>query len=137
VAQLNSYNYYNDPYYYTASNYRYSYGGRDYTTNQYGASLLRQAVDYGYQQGYEAGIADRDDRWNYSYRDSFAYQDANYGYNGQYVNQSEYNYYFRQGFQRGYEDSYYGRNQYGAYQNGRASILGNVLSAILNLVETN
>ena len=59
--------YYNDPYYYTASNYRYRYGGTWYNTNQYGANLLRQAVRDGYQEGYYAGRADRMDRWRFDY----------------------------------------------------------------------
>jgi hypothetical protein len=49
------------------------------------------------------------------------------------VDLSEYQYYFRQGFDRGYEDSYYSRSQYGRYSNGTASILGTILEQILNL----
>ena len=55
------------------------------------------------------------------------------GYEGYYVNQDEYTYYFREGFRRGYEDGYYGRYQYGRYVDGRYSILGAVLGSILNL----
>ena len=55
--------YYNDPYYYTAYNYRYSYGGNWYNTNRYGADLLRQAVRDGYQEGFRAGRADSMDGW--------------------------------------------------------------------------
>ena len=95
--------YNNDPYFYTGWNYRYQRGGQYYETNQYGANMLREAVNYGYEQGFRAGQADRQDRWHPDYQNSFAYQDANYGYGGYYVPQDEYNYYFRQGFQRGYE----------------------------------
>jgi hypothetical protein len=49
------------------------------------------------------------------------------------VDLDEYQYYFRQGFSRGYEDGYYSRNQYGRYSNGTGSILGTILQAILNL----
>ena len=52
----------NDPYFYTDSNYRYYRDGRYYETNQYGANLLREAVNYGYEQGFQAGRADRQDR---------------------------------------------------------------------------
>ena len=48
----------------------------------------------------------------FDYRNNWAYRDANYGYTGMYVDQPQYNYYFRQGFQRGYEDGYYSRSQY-------------------------
>jgi hypothetical protein len=125
--------YNSDPYFYTAPNYRYNRGGRYYETNQYGASSLRQAVNYGYQEGFGAGQADRQDGWRADYQDSYAYQDANYGYDGYYVAQDDYNYYFREGFRRGYEDGYYGRHQYGSYSGGKYAILGGLLGTILNL----
>lgn len=125
--------YNNDPYFYTASSYRYNRGGRYYQTNQYGANILRQALNYGYQEGMRAGRADSQDGWRYSYRDSYIYQDANYGYSGYYVQQDDYNYYFRQGFQRGYEDGYYVRRKYGRSYNGSDSLLSAVLVSVLGL----
>jgi hypothetical protein len=50
------------------------------------------------------------------------------------VGLDEYSYYFRQGFQRGYEDGYYGREQYGTYSNGKYSILGSVIGSILDFI---
>jgi hypothetical protein len=91
-------------------------------------------VNYGYQEGYNAGVADRQDRAPYNYKDSYAYRDVNYGYNGMYVEQGDYNHYFREGFRRGYEDGFYSRTTYGTYQNGSASILGNLVSGILGLI---
>jgi hypothetical protein len=129
------YNYNNDPYFYTAPSYRYYRGGNYYQVNQYAANLLRQAVNNGYQEGYRAGLADRQDRWRFGYQDTWAYQDANFGYTGYYVDQSEYNHYFREGFERGYQDGYYGRNQYGSFSNGTGAILGAVLLGILGLQE--
>lgn len=123
----------NDPYFYTGWNYRYYRGGRYYETNRYGANMLRQAVNYGYQEGFRAGLADRQDHWRYGYEDNYAYQDANYGYDGYYVSPEEYNYYFREGFRRGYDDGYYGRYQYGRYTNGKYSILGSILGSILDM----
>jgi exonuclease VII large subunit len=128
-----SYNYSNDPYFYTPPSYRYSREGSYYETNQYGAKSLRQAVNYGYQEGFRAGQADREDRWASNYRDSYAYQDANYGYDGYYVERDDYNYYFREGFRRGYQDGYDSSHQYGSNFNGQRSILGDVLASILNL----
>ena len=125
--------YFRDPYVTAPYSYGYIVSGNQMYTNQYGADVLKQAVDYGYQQGYGAGQADRQDGWAANYRNSYAYSDANYGYAGSYVNQSDYNYYFRQGFQRGYDDGYYSRSQYGRSLNGSNSILGTVLSAILGL----
>ena len=49
------------------------------------------------------------------------------------VDLSEYNYYFREGFRRGYEDGYFSRSQYGRYSNGSFGILGAILEQILNL----
>ena len=128
-----SHDYNNDPYYYTAASYRYSRGGSYYETNEYGANMLRQAINNGYSEGYFAGQADREDRWASDYRSSYAYQDANFGYDGYYGNQADYNYYFREGFNRGYHDGYYSRTQYGQYSNGSRSILGVFLSQILSL----
>ena len=102
--------YANDPYFQTGWNYRYFRNGRYYQTNRYGANLLREAMHHGYEQGFLAGEADRQDRWRFDYQGSYAYQDANYGYGGYYVSQSEYNHYFREGFRRGYE----GRRSFGA-----------------------
>jgi hypothetical protein len=83
------------------------------------ASVIGVIVYYGYEQGFRSGQADRQDRWQSGYQDSYAYQDANYGYGRYYVDQSDYNYYFREGFRRGYEDGYDSRHQYGRYSNGK------------------
>lgn len=131
--QNNRHDYNNDPYFYTPANYRYNRGGRYYETNQYGANMLREAINNGYQQGFLAGDADRQDHWRSDYQDSYAYQDANYGYDGYDVSQDDYNYYFREGFQRGYEDGYDGRYRYGSYSGGRRAILAGILGSILTL----
>lgn len=131
---VRNYNYYNDPYYYTPASYRYSYDGRWYETNRFGSDLMRQAVNYGYREGLNAGRADREDGWRSDYHNSYAYEDANYGYNGYYIAQDQYNYYFRQGFQRGYEDGYNSRYQYGRRDNdGNYAIAAGILGVILGL----
>jgi len=121
---------YYDNYY---NNYSYYRGGEYYYTSQYGAQMLQNAVNNGYREGFYAGQADRRDGWQFDYENSFGYQDAALGYNAYYVSYDEYNYYFREGFQRGYEDGYYGRYQYGQYNNGKYAILGSVLGSILQL----
>jgi hypothetical protein len=128
-----SYDYNSDPYFGTPWSYRYTFAGRYVETNRYGADVLRQSVRYGYQEGFYAGDADRRDHWRNNYRDSFAYRDANYGYAGRYVNQREYNYYFREGFRRGYEDGYYRRTHYGHRVNGSVTILSVEIPRILRL----
>ncbi|MGH9949832.1 MAG: hypothetical protein ACRD6X_21910, partial [Pyrinomonadaceae bacterium] len=67
-------------------------------------------------------------------QNSYGYQDASYGYDNYYVEPDEYSYYFRQGFERGYEDGYYGRNQYGRYSGGKYSLLGTVIGTIIDIV---
>ena len=116
-----------------APNWRYLRGDRYYETNQYGAAVLRQAVNFGYAEGFQAGQADREDGWRSSYRDVYAYQDATFGYTGYYVDPDEYRYYFRAGFRRGYKDGYHSRFQYGSYVGGKYAILAAVLAQILNL----
>ena len=69
-----------DPYFSAPAAYRYSRGDREYETNQYGVNMLKQGVNYGYDQGYRTGEADRMDRAPSNFEGSFAYQDANYGY---------------------------------------------------------
>ena len=120
-----------DPYITTPHIYRYNVDGAYRQTNEYGATVLRQAVNNGYQQGYRTGQADRADRWAPNYQNSPAYRDASYGFSGNYVDLSDYRYYFREGFVRGYNDGYDAQLRYGSYSNGSTSILGSVLSSIL------
>jgi len=115
------------------NNYRYYRGGNYYYTSQYGAQMLRDALNNGYEQGFRAGQADREDGWGYDYNDSYGYQDASFGYDNYYVGMDEYSYYFREGFQRGYDDGYYGRYQYGSYYGGKYQILGAIIQTVLGL----
>jgi outer membrane biosynthesis protein TonB len=123
-----------DPYFFSPPIYRYSRGGRYYEANQYAADFLRQAVNFGYQQGFMAGDADRMDNWRPDYQASYAYQDANYGYNGYYIERDDYNFYFREGFRRGYEDGYGNRHVYGRYEGGSHIMLELNLGQILGFV---
>jgi hypothetical protein len=122
------------------SRYRVYRNGSYYNTDQRGADLLRQAVNAGYQRGFEAGRGDRNSRRRGSYSNSSIYRSGTYGYQS-HVSQSQYQYYFRQGFQRGYQDGvnsrydddYQGQYQYGYNDGGQVSILGTILSQILNI----
>lgn len=93
--------------------------------------MLRRALNDGYDQGYRAGQSDRYDGWGYDPYGNFGYSDASYGYDSYYVSYSEYQYYFREGFRRGYEDGYYGRYNYGAYNSGRYNLLSGILGGLL------
>jgi len=119
--------------------YRVNRNGRYYNTDQRGADLLRQAVNSGYQQGFQAA---RNNGRRGVYSRSNVYQNGTYGYQS-YVDRGQYQYYFRQGFQRGYQDGsnrqyqdgYEGNYQYGygSSNGGTLSILSSILGSILNI----
>jgi hypothetical protein len=123
-----------------AGRYRINRNGRWYNTDNQGADLLKQAVNEGYRQGFAAGRADRNTRRRGTWSNNNVYRTGSYGYrNG--VAQSQYQYYFRQGFQRGYQDGsnnqyrdyYYGDYQYGTNNGGSLNVLGTILNQILNI----
>ena len=115
-----------------ANRYRVYRSGRYYNTDSRGAELLRQAVNAGYQQGFQEGRNDRSSRRRSSWNNSNIYRTGTYGYQS-YVDRSQYQYYFQQGFQRGYQDGYNSRYQYGTNNGGGVNILGSILSSILNI----
>ena len=120
--------------------YRVNRDGRWYNTDNRGADLLRQAVNEGYRQGFNAGRSDYSSNRNSSWSNSNVYRTGTYGY-AVGVDRTQYQYYFRQGFQRGYQDGsnsryqdgYNGDFQYGTYNNGTPSILGTILNQLLNI----
>lgn len=116
------------------SGYRYRVynNGTYYSTDSRGAELLRQAVRNGYAQGYREGQAAKRNGRRYDYYGNSIYSSGSYGYRS-YVARNQYQYYFQQGFQRGYEDGFYSRNQYGSRAGNGFTILGDVLNNILNL----
>lgn len=115
--------------------YRINRGGNYYEVNQPGYNMLREAVNRGYQQGYNAGQRDqrsrRGDSW---YRNDNVYRSGTYGYRTG-VDRSQYQYYFQQGFERGYRDGYNNSYSYGTRSNAGLSVLGTVLNQILQVVD--
>jgi hypothetical protein len=75
-----------------------------------------------------------------SWSTSNVYRSGNMGYQNN-VDRGQYQYYFQQGFQRGYQDGsnrQYQNNrdgsfQYGSYENGQPSILSAILNQVLNI----
>lgn len=120
--------------------YRIYRNGSYYNTTGRGVELLRQAVNAGYAQGFEAGRSDRNNRGRGDWSNSSAYRLGTSGYDT-YVDRNQYQYYFRQGFQRGYQDGsdrqfqidHDGDYQYGTRQGGSMSILSSILGSILNV----
>ena len=116
----------------TEARWRVRRSGRYYNVNQSQADILRQAVNAGYQQGYQAGRENRQNRRRSNYRTMSVYREGSYGYRSS-VDRNLYSYYFQQGFQRGYQDGYSSRFRYGREENGSVNILGNIVNSLLNL----
>lgn len=114
--------------------YRVQRDGQYYRVDSRGAELLRQAVNRGYNQGYRAGMNERRNGRRYSPHNNVMYRNGNFGY-ATYVDRSQYQYYFREGFERGYEDGFYTRTQYGQRVGTEYNILGGVLNTILNFAD--
>jgi len=112
--------------------YRVRHG--NYRTDQQGVNILQQAVNSGYQQGFQAGQEARGDRGlrnrrtnnSNNWRNNNVYRSGDMGYDN-HVDRRQYQYYFQQGFQRGYDDGYNSRNRYGSNN----TVLGTFLTQIL------
>lgn len=114
--------------------YRVYRDGRYYETDYRGAELLRQAVNRGYQQGYNAGLNDRRYGRDSYYYDSSVYRNGTYGYQS-YVARDQYQYYFQEGFERGYQDGYNSTTRYGYRSGNTFNILSGVLNTILQIAD--
>jgi hypothetical protein len=110
--------------------YRVNRNGAFYQTDERGVEMLKQAVNSGYQEGYRSGRNDRNNRRASGYNNSAIYRKGNYGYRN-YVDAGQYQYYFKQGFERGYTDGFNSRYENGRNENGAINILGNILENIL------
>ena len=115
-----------------AKQYRLYRGSNYYSVDQRGYDLIRQAVNRGYQIGYREGANSRRYRRDSYYNNNSYYGSGTYGYPG-YVDRNQYQYYFREGFERGYRDGYNSQSQYGYYSGGKWNILANILGGILNM----
>jgi flagellar biosynthesis/type III secretory pathway protein FliH len=105
--------------------------GSAYNTDRRGADMLRQAVQEGYRQGFQAGMADRRSRRTMNWGGSSLYRSGSYGWNS-HVDRGQYQYYFQQGFQRGYQDGFNNRNQFGS-NSGGLNIFGAILNQLLDI----
>jgi len=112
--------------------YRIYRDGSYYNVDSRGVSLLRQAINMGYQQGYQQGRNDRMYRRGYNYYGNNVYMSGMYGYQS-YVARDQYQYYFQQGFQKGYEDGYNNTFRYGSRSGNGFNVLSNVIGTILNI----
>lgn len=106
--------------------------GSWYNTDRRGADMLRQAVQEGYRQGFQAGVTDSRNRRRMNWGTSGVYRLGTVGWNG-HVDRGQYQYYFQQGFQRGYQDGFNNRNQFGSNNGGGLNILGSILGQLLDI----
>ena len=120
-----------------ADRYRVYRNGGWYNTDRRGTELLRRAIEEGYRQGFATARRDRNRRLSQmNWGGSSIYRSGQYGWQS-HVDRSLYQHYFRQGFERGYQDGFNsgGHLRYGSYTggNGIATILGSILESILNV----
>jgi hypothetical protein len=128
---------YNNTYnngYNNSARYRVYRNGSYYSTDYRGAELLRQAVRNGYARGYQEGERDRLNGRRFNYTNDDLYRSGSYGYQN-YVDSSQYRYYFQQGFEKGYEDGYNRTYRYGTRSANGFDILSGVLNTILNFAQ--
>jgi len=87
--------------------------------SDFAADVTRQAALNGYRSGLEHGSADRRQRVNFNYQHDEEYRQATTGYrgNGSRWTLQQYQNAFRQAYERGYSDGYYGRGQ-GSWNDG-------------------
>ena len=127
-----AYDYARDAYFDAPASVRYTYDGRSYDTNAFGADGLRDAANDGYEEGVRSGEADREDGWHRGgYRDSYVYQDGDRGYDGSSFDPSQHDHYFREGVRRGYEDGFNDRRRYGSTEEGHYLLSASILSGLL------
>lgn len=77
--------------------------------------IRRVAMENGYREGAEHGAHDRRERATFNSRHGDVYQEADRGYRDEFGSRGEYQNAFRQAYQQGYSDAYYGRGRGGRY----------------------
>jgi hypothetical protein len=112
--------------------WRVRHNGRYYNVDTTQADILREAIRQGYQQGYTAGRDARSNHRRNNYRSLTVYREGTYGYSSG-VERGQYQYYFQQGFDRGWQDGYNSRFNYGRETNGAVAITDTILNGLLNL----
>ncbi|HWS56886.1 MAG TPA: hypothetical protein VN228_22300 [Pyrinomonadaceae bacterium] len=94
----------------------YSRRTRDGYGNYGGTFDLRQtALNAGYNEGMKEGREDRSRNERFNFSDESDYRSATKDYSSRLGDRSTYQTYFRQAFQNGYRDGYYGNTGSGYY----------------------
>jgi flagellar biosynthesis/type III secretory pathway protein FliH len=115
-----------------SNRFRVYRNGSWYNTDRRGADLLRNAVQEGYRQGFQAGVTDRRNRRGLNWGGSNVYRSGTFGWQN-HVDRGQYQHYFQQGFQRGYQDGFNNRNQFGSNSGGGLYVLSSILGQLLDI----
>jgi hypothetical protein len=107
-ARRNGGYYGNDGYYGNRSSDGYGNYGGSY-------DLRQTALNAGYNNGMEEGRRDRERNERFNFQDESDYRNATKDYSSRLGDRSAYQQYFREAFQNGYRDGYYGNTGYGNY----------------------
>jgi hypothetical protein len=106
--------------------YRYGRNRRSNDGSYDRTDIRRRAQSIGYQEGFNAGQADRASGRRYSPESYGTYRDATAGYDNGYGDLETYRSSFREAFKQGYEEGY--SNRSGRSTRGRVgTILGDIL----------
>jgi hypothetical protein len=104
--------------------------GRGVNTNR--NDIQRLAISRGYGEGFEEGTRARRDRRNSDFRRTSPYRNGKSGYNRSWNSERDYQNWYRQGFEKGFNDAFYGRarnrgydRNNGGYNGGNGGYYGN------------
>ena len=108
-------------------------GDHYFVTNGRGADLLRHAITEGYRQGRAEGAIAYQLSERLDWTRSDVYKSGSYGYQDL-VDRGQYKYYFREGFELGYQDGYNRRSDYGFNDNGKLKVMVSVVNDLLTVI---
>lgn len=108
-------------------------GDHYFVTNGRGADLLRHAITEGYRQGHAEGTVANQAGERLDWTRSDVYKNGSYGYQDL-VDRGQYKYYFREGFELGFQDGYNRRSDYGFNDRGKLKVMVSVVNDLLTVV---
>lgn len=97
--------------------------GRGVSSNR--NEIQRQAMINGYTEGFEEGSRARRDRRNSDFRRTSPYRNGKSGYNRSWNSERDYQNWYRQGYEKGFNDAFYGRARNRGYDRSNGGGYGN------------
>jgi hypothetical protein len=83
------------------------------------SDIRRAAMINGYSEGYEDGVAARNDRRSLDYQNNDSYRTGEFGFESRWGDSRTYQAAFRDGYKRGYTEGFNGRNRNRTYDRSR------------------